>query len=105
MSEGKTYAERVDEFLRSLDEIGRPPRQPAEVVEFPPVLSQAELWRRQAALDAAWERTLEARRELEAEQARTSHRGVGERDYVRDREAFEERMYLPVDRFGDGWRR
>ena len=101
---GPKFTQYLDPVLRALKELGGSGK-PAEVVEFPPVLSQAELWRRQAALDAAWERTLEARRELEAEQARTGHRGVGERDYVRDREAFEERMYLPVDRFGDGWRR
>jgi hypothetical protein len=104
-AKGKSGAQLTAEFLRDLAEWGKPPRPPAEVVEFPPVLGQAELWRRQAALDAAWERTLEARRELEREQGRGGHRGVGERDYVRDQEAFEERMYLPVDRFGDGWRR
>jgi hypothetical protein len=81
MSEGKTYAEMRDDFLRRLAEYDRPKRPPAEVVQFPDRLSDAELWRRQAALDAAWERTLEAKRELEAERAASCHRGPGDPDY------------------------
>jgi hypothetical protein len=85
MSEGKTYAEMRDDFVRRLWEYGRPKKPPAEVVEFPPVLSQADLWRRLAAIDAAWERTLEARRELEAERAATCHRDPGDPDYLKGR--------------------
>ena len=66
MSEGKTYQEMRDDFVRRLWEYGRPPRPPAEVVEFPPKLSAEELWRRQAVLDAGCEQALEARRELAA---------------------------------------
>jgi hypothetical protein len=67
---------RIDEGRRRA--LGRPA---AQIVEFPPVLSAAELWRRQAALDAAWERTLEARRELERQWNGTCHKGPGDPDY------------------------
>jgi hypothetical protein len=85
MSEGKTYAEMRDDFVRRLWEYGRPPRPPAEVVEFPPVLSREELWRRQAALDAAWQRTLDARAELDRDRAATCHVGPGDPDYGKGR--------------------
>jgi hypothetical protein len=39
--------------------------------------------RRQAAIDAVWEWTLEARRELEEEEAQSFHRGPGDPDYHR----------------------
>jgi hypothetical protein len=53
-------------------------RPKAEVVDFPNRLSEQELWRRQQAIDAAWERTLEARREIERAAGRGFHRGPGE---------------------------
>jgi hypothetical protein len=67
---------RIDEHRRR--EQGR---KPVEIVEFPPKLDALELWRRQAALDAAWERTLEARRELERQWASTCHRGPSDPDW------------------------
>ena len=84
-AKGKSVEQLMAEFRRDMANWGRPPRKPAEVVEFPPVLGQAELWRRQCALDAAWERTLEARRELERDAAATCHRGVGDPDYPKGR--------------------
>jgi hypothetical protein len=64
-------------------------RPKAEVVKLPvPMneppavqLSEAELIRRQQLIDQAWERTLEARRELEAVYPRTCHRGPGDSDW------------------------
>jgi hypothetical protein len=96
---GKSAAQMMAEFRQSYADYiaGRPPRKPAEVVEFPPKLDQAELWRRQAALDAAWERTLDARAELEAERAASCHRGSGDRDYVRDGHAFVSGLYFVGD--------
>jgi len=82
---GKSVEQLMAEFRRDMANWGRPPRPPAEVVEFPPVLSQAELWRRQCALDAAWQRTLDARRELERDAAMECHRGPGDPDYPRGR--------------------
>jgi hypothetical protein len=38
---------------------------------------------RQRAIDSVWEQTLEAKRELEAEAARTCHRGPGDPDWHR----------------------
>jgi hypothetical protein len=82
-AKGKSLEQMRAEAFAILDDyaMGRPPRKPAEVVEFPDRLSQAELWRRQAALDAAWQRTLEARRELERDAAMECHRGPGDPDY------------------------
>ena len=84
-AKGKSVEQLMAEFRRDMANWGRPPRKPAEVVEFPPVLGQAELWRRQCALDAAWERTLEAKRELERDAAMECHRGPGDPDYPRGR--------------------
>jgi hypothetical protein len=85
MAEGKTYQEMRDDFVRRMWEYGRPPRPPAEVVEFPPKLSAEELWRRQAALDAAWQRTLDARAELDRDRAAGFHRVPGDPDYPKRR--------------------
>jgi hypothetical protein len=52
-----------------------------EVLSFPPKLSEQELYRRQALIDQAWERTLDAKRELEAEAARSCHRGPKDPDW------------------------
>ena len=57
------------------------PKLEAEVLPFPPKLSDQELIRRQAILDAAWERHIAAQRELEAEAALTCHRGPGDPDW------------------------
>jgi hypothetical protein len=53
----------------------------AEVLPFPPKLSEQELIRRQALIDQAWERTLDAKRELDAEAARSCHRGPKDPDW------------------------
>jgi hypothetical protein len=61
-----------------------PPPKPkieAEVLLFPPKLSEQELYRRQALIDQAWERTLDAKRGLEAEAARSCHRGPKDPDW------------------------
>jgi hypothetical protein len=58
------------------------PKLEAEVLPFPPKLSEQELCRRQEILDAAWERHLAAQRELEAEWAQNCHRGPGDPDYI-----------------------
>jgi hypothetical protein len=79
----QTYEERYADYMRYLDEVIASYKPKAEVLQFPDRLSQQELIRRQAALDAAWERTLEARHELEREQAATCHRGPSEPDYRR----------------------
>jgi hypothetical protein len=78
-------AEKRAEMMRNIAAImqGRPKPPPAEVVEFPPKLSEAELWRRQLAIDACWERTLAAKRELEERYGRTCHRGPGDPDWQR----------------------
>jgi hypothetical protein len=57
------------------------PKLEAEVLPFPPKLSEQELIRRQEALDLAWERTLDAKRELEAEAGRSCHRGPNDPDW------------------------
>jgi hypothetical protein len=50
----------------------------APVVQFPDRLSDQELCRRQQAIDQAWQRTLDAKRELEERYGRGFHRGYGE---------------------------
>jgi hypothetical protein len=86
-AKGKSVEQLMAEFRRDMADYaaGRYPRKPAEVVEFPPVLGQAELWRRQQALDIAWQRTLDAKAELERDAAMECHRGPGDPDYPRGR--------------------
>ena len=50
------------------------PKLQAEVLPFPPILSDQELARRQLILDAYWERHIAAQRELDAEVAKRCHR-------------------------------
>ena len=57
------------------------PKLEAEVLPFPPKLSEQELCRRQAILDATWEAHLAAQRELEADVARYCHVGPGDPDW------------------------
>jgi len=52
----------------------------AEVLEFPPKLSEQELIRRQLIIDQAWERVLEQRRELDRIVERSCHRGPFDSD-------------------------
>jgi hypothetical protein len=82
----KTYEEELRQFKEDLERLPTivPPPKPrleGKVLSFPDVLSDQELCRRQAVIDAAWERNLEAKRELEAEAARSFHRGPGDSDY------------------------
>ena len=86
----KTKEQLREEFRREIRERGwlRPARPKAPVVKLPvrmneppAQLSDAELWRRQQLIDAAWERTLEARREMEEAYSRTCHRGPGDPDW------------------------
>src|SRR5262245_18613196 len=61
-----------------------PPPKPkieAEVLPFPPILSERELSRRQALIDQAWRRNLAAKRDLEAEAAESCHRGPDDPDW------------------------
>jgi hypothetical protein len=50
----------------------------AEVVQFPDRLSEQEVMRRQQAIDLAWQRTLDAKRELQLRFGQGYHRGYGE---------------------------
>jgi hypothetical protein len=58
-----------------------PPKPKAEIVQWPKPLSEMELVRRQQVVDACWERTLDAQRELEAEVAKRCHRGPRDPDW------------------------
>jgi hypothetical protein len=71
---------RIIEGLR--DDLLKPPKrkQEAEVVMFPPKLTEQELIRRQQVIDAVWERTCAERERLEAEARRTCHVGLGDPD-------------------------
>jgi hypothetical protein len=62
----QTYEERAADAMRFYDEMKALYGPKPEVLAFPDRLSQQEVWKRQAALDAAWERTREARQELAA---------------------------------------
>jgi hypothetical protein len=58
-----------------------PPKPKAEVVQWPKPLSDMELARRQQVVDACWERTRDAQRELEAEVAKRCPRGPTDPDW------------------------
>jgi hypothetical protein len=57
------------------------PKLEADVLPFPPILSEQELARRQRLVDQSWERTLAAQRDLEAEARERCHRGPGDPDW------------------------
>jgi hypothetical protein len=57
------------------------PQPEADVLSFPPILSEQELCRRQELLDQQWAANLEAQRELEAEVAKRCHRGPSDPDW------------------------
>jgi hypothetical protein len=59
------------------------PKVEAEIVTFPPILSEQELCRRQEILDQYWERHIAAQRELDAEAAQSCHRGPGDPDWYK----------------------
>jgi hypothetical protein len=67
------FEEEMLASIRRGKEMAKRPK--AEVLEFPPKLSEQELLRRQLIIDQAWERVLEQRRELERQAARSCHRG------------------------------
>jgi hypothetical protein len=58
-----------------------PPKPEAEIVPFPPKLSEQELCRRQELLDQQWAANLAAQRELEAEARKRCHRGPSDPDW------------------------
>ena len=73
----------VEEMLREMmPEPEPPPKREAEVVPFPPRLSEQELARRQAVIDQVWRENLVRWRELEDEAARSCHIGPGDPDWV-----------------------
>ena len=57
------------------------PKPEAEIVPFPPKLSEQELCRRQKLLDQQWEANLAAQRDLEAEARERCHRGPTDPDW------------------------
>ena len=76
---------KIDAFLEEL--WAQPdyptPKKEAEIVPWPKPLSEMELVRRQRIIDETWERVLAEKAELEAEAARSCHRGPGDPDYWR----------------------
>jgi hypothetical protein len=58
-----------------------PPKPEAEIVSFPPKLSEQELCGRQELLDQQWAANLAAQRELEAEARERCHRGPSDPDW------------------------
>jgi hypothetical protein len=57
------------------------PKVEAEVLPFPPILSEQELHRRQRIIDQAWEANLAAKRQLEADWKNSCHRGPKDPDW------------------------
>lgn len=57
------------------------PKLEAEVLSFPPKLSEQELIRRQELLDFHWRANLAAQRALDAEAAERCHRGPSDPDW------------------------
>jgi len=78
----KPSPELVARILQGVLPEPEPPKRTAEVVNFPPLLSEQELIRRQAVIDQCWAQNLVRWRELEAEYARTCHIGPGDPDWV-----------------------
>jgi hypothetical protein len=89
--------EIVREFIEYLDKTGPKPKpKPVSAVDHNRRVRQMlaqERWEqrqrdlpaefRQRAIDAVWEQTLEVKRELEEEAAKTCHRGPGDPDWPR----------------------
>jgi hypothetical protein len=95
MAESKTYAQARDEFLKELDELSKPKRPAAEVVEFPPTLAKAER-ERQAAVaeqdrqrreayarlcDVTWAANVDRWSEESRRGSQGFHRGFGDADW------------------------
>ena len=57
------------------------PKLEADVLPFPPILSEQELARRQQIIDQTWRANLAAQRDLKAEAANECHRGPGDPDW------------------------
>jgi hypothetical protein len=57
------------------------PKLDADVLPFPPKLSEQELCRRQEILDQTWRANLAAQRDLKAEAAENCHRGPTDPDW------------------------
>jgi len=57
------------------------PKLEAEVLPFPPILSEQELIRRQDLIDFHWRANLAAQRALDAEAAESCHRGPRDPDW------------------------
>jgi len=73
--------ERKGELWRAAKRAAKPPPKPkleAEVLEWPKIIARD---RYQQMLDAAQDLWLQRQRELEAEAARSCHRGPGDDDY------------------------
>ena len=58
-----------------------PPRSKAEIIPWPKTLSDIELVRRQAIIDATWERVVAERERMEADACRTCHVGRNDPDF------------------------
>jgi hypothetical protein len=86
-AEGKSFDEVMYEFREGFAELRRQRlgKKPAEVVPFPPLLSEQDLIRRQLVEDANWRHHLRAKAELERElqlkREWSYHRGPGDPDY------------------------
>jgi hypothetical protein len=96
MGERKPYAQARDEFLKELDELTKPKRPVAEVIEFPSTtLAKAER-ERQAAVaeqdrqrrehyqrlcDQTWQANLDRWAEQARENSGGFHRGYGDPDW------------------------
>jgi hypothetical protein len=68
----------IDKFREWLRAQPDAPRRSAEIVPWPKPLSEMEQARRQAVIDATWERVQFEKKELERAAARRCHRGPGE---------------------------
>jgi hypothetical protein len=73
--------EMLADLMRRQPKKAEPQLRKAEVVEFPPKLSEQELIRRQLIIDQTWQRIVEERRELERLAERSCHRGPQDTDW------------------------
>ena len=61
--------EAIRRFIEDLEKIDVRPKPAARILPWPKPLGEMELCRRQAVIDATWERVIAARQALEAEVA------------------------------------
>jgi hypothetical protein len=78
----ETTKRLLEELRKECLAIDAARRPKAEVLEWPKPFSEIELTRRQAIIDATWERVLAEQHQMEAEVARGCHRGPGDPDWV-----------------------